>query len=86
MCPRSAPLPEVMSPTAKSNAASSSASYGTVSSCTRAKIASLRRFKDDVKEVQGGYECGIGIEKYNDIKVGDTVECYFMQEIKPALD
>ena len=38
------------------------------------KIGSLRRFKDDVKEVQAGYECGIGIEHFNDIKVGDTIE------------
>ncbi len=50
------------------------------------KIASLRRFKDDVKEVQSGYECGIGIEKYNDIKVGDIIECYYMEEIKPELE
>ncbi len=49
-------------------------------------IASLRRFKDDVKEVTHGYECGIGIEKYNDIKVGDTIECYYLEEIKPSLD
>jgi translation initiation factor IF-2 len=52
---------------------------------TEGKISSLRRFKDDVKEVMGGYECGIGIENYNDIKVGDTIECYFMEEIKPTL-
>jgi len=49
------------------------------------KIGSLRRFKDDVKEVQGGYECGIGIENYNDIKVGDTIECYYVEEIKPEI-
>ncbi len=49
------------------------------------KIASLRRFKDDVKEVASGYECGIGIEKFNDIKVGDELECYYMEEIKPEL-
>ncbi len=40
------------------------------------KISSLKRFKDDVKEVQKGYECGIGIENYNDIKVGDVVEAF----------
>ena len=45
-------------------------------------ISSLRRFKDDVKEVQSGYECGIGIEKYNDIKIGDILECYMMVEIE----
>jgi len=49
------------------------------------KLGSLRRFKDDVKEVQGGYECGIGIENYNDIKVGDVIECYYLEEIKPEL-
>jgi len=49
------------------------------------KIGSLRRFKDDVKEVQGGYECGIGIENYNDIKVGDTLECYYIEEIRPEI-
>ena len=49
------------------------------------KIESLRRFKDDVKEVQAGYECGIGLEKFNDIKVGDVIEAYEMKEIKPDL-
>ena len=50
------------------------------------KISSLRRFKDDVKEVQSGYECGLGIENYNDIKVGDVIECYYMEEIKPVVE
>ena len=50
------------------------------------KNSSLRRFKDDVKEVQAGYECGIGIENYNDIKVGDVLECYYLEEIKPELE
>ena len=49
------------------------------------KLSSLRRFKDDVKEVQSGYECGIGIENFNDIKLGDTIECYFTEEIRPEL-
>jgi len=49
------------------------------------KNSSLRRFKDDVKEVQTGYECGIGIENYNDIKVGDRIEFYYMEEIKPTV-
>jgi translation initiation factor IF-2 len=49
-------------------------------------IASLRRFKDDAKEVQSGYECGISIENYNDIKIGDIIECYFLEEIKPELE
>jgi translation initiation factor IF-2 len=46
------------------------------------KIASLRRFKDDVKEVNAGYECGVGIEKFNDIRVGDTLEAFIMEEVK----
>ena len=50
------------------------------------KILSLRRFKDDAKEVPSGYECGIHLENYNDIKVGDTIECYYVEEIKPELD
>jgi translation initiation factor IF-2 len=47
--------------------------------------SSLRRFKDDVKEVQNGYECGIAIENFNDIKVGDFIECFYMEEIRPDL-
>ena len=46
------------------------------------KIASLKRFKDDAREVAQGYECGIGIESYNDIKEGDIIECFQMEEIK----
>ncbi len=46
------------------------------------KIASLRRFKDDVKEVADGYECGVGIEKFNDIREGDTLEAFVMEEVK----
>jgi translation initiation factor IF-2 len=50
------------------------------------KNSSLRRFKDDVKEVQAGYECGIGVENFNDIKVGDVLECYYLEEIRPAIE
>ena len=46
------------------------------------EIGSLKRFKDDVKEVAQGYECGIGIEKYNDIKEGDIIEAFKMEEVK----
>ena len=46
------------------------------------KLASLKRFKDDAKEVAKGYECGIQIEKYNDIKEGDIIEAYILEEIK----
>lgn len=45
-------------------------------------ISSLKRFKDDAKEVAAGYECGLGIEKYNDIKPGDIIECFQMVEVK----
>lgn len=45
------------------------------------KISSLRRFKDDAKEVQQGYECGIGLEKFNDIKEGDVLEAFIMEEV-----
>jgi len=49
-------------------------------------LGSLRRFKDDAKEVAQGYECGIGIENFNDLKLGDTIDCYYLEEIKPSLD
>ena len=45
-------------------------------------ISSLKRFKDDAKEVMQGYECGLGIENYNDIKEGDVIECFHMVEIE----
>ena len=45
-------------------------------------ISSLRRFKDDVREVASGYECGLGIEKYNDIKPDDVIECFNMVEVE----
>ena len=49
------------------------------------KISSLKRFKDDAKEVAQGYECGIGIEDYNDIKEGDEIECFRMVEVEKEL-
>jgi translation initiation factor IF-2 len=49
------------------------------------KLSSLRRFKDDVKEVASGYECGVGIENYNDIKVGDVIEVYTVKEVATKL-
>jgi translation initiation factor IF-2 len=49
------------------------------------KISSLKRFKEDQKEVNAGYECGIAIENYNDIKIGDILECYYMEEIRPEI-
>ena len=46
------------------------------------KLISLKRFKDDVKEVAKGYECGLQIENYNDIQEGDQLEVYIMEEVK----
>ena len=46
------------------------------------KLASLRREKDDVKEVASGYECGIGLEKWNDIKIDDEIECFVMEKVE----
>ena len=45
-------------------------------------LASLQRFKDAVKEVASGYECGMSIEKFNDIKEGDVIECFVMEQIE----
>ncbi len=52
----------------------------------KSTVASLRRFKDDVKEVAQGYECGIGLDKYNDVKMGDIFECYEIEERKATLE
>ena len=54
--------------------------------CFEGKNSSLRRFKDDVKEVSSGFECGISIENFNDIKLGDIIEFYYMEEIKPEFE
>jgi translation initiation factor IF-2 len=48
-------------------------------------IGSLRRFKDDVREVKEGYECGIAVENFNDVKVGDVIECYRTEEVARTL-
>jgi translation initiation factor IF-2 len=50
------------------------------------KIASLRRYKDEVKEVKAGQDCGIMIEKFNDVKIGDILETYTVEEIRPVLE
>jgi translation initiation factor IF-2 len=50
------------------------------------KMSSLRRFKDDAKEVATGYECGIGLENYNDIKAGDIIEAYMIEMITPDMN
>lgn len=49
-------------------------------------LASLKRFKDDVREVREGFECGIGVENYNDLKVGDVIECYRTEEVARTLE
>jgi translation initiation factor IF-2 len=49
------------------------------------RISSLRRFKDDVKEVREGFECGVGLENFNDVKVGDIIEVYMREEIPRTL-
>ncbi len=49
------------------------------------KLSSLKRFKDDVREVASGFECGIGIENYNDVKVGDVIEFFELKEKPPTL-
>ncbi len=50
------------------------------------KINSLRRFKDDAKEVAAGYECGIGVENFNDVKIGDNLEAFILLEVEATLD
>jgi len=49
------------------------------------RLASLKRFKDDVKEVEKGFECGIGLENFNDLKEGDVIEAYELETIRPSL-
>jgi translation initiation factor IF-2 len=49
------------------------------------RIGSLRRFKDDVREVSEGFECGIGIENFNDLKEGDVIEAYEVREVAREL-
>jgi translation initiation factor IF-2 len=48
-------------------------------------LKTLRRFKDEVREVQNGYECGMAFENYDDIKVGDVIECFDVEEVRPTL-
>ena len=49
-------------------------------------IRALKRFKDDVREVREGFECGIGIANFNDVKVGDLIESFQVEEIKRTLE
>ena len=52
----------------------------------KSSLDALKRFKDDVKEVREGFECGIGIENFNDLKVGDRIECYRTEEFARTLE
>ena len=52
----------------------------------KGKVASLRRFKDDVNEVKSGLECGIGIANYNDVKPGDVIEFFTTEKVKEKLE
>jgi translation initiation factor IF-2 len=47
------------------------------------KVQSLRRFKDDATEVRTGFECGIGVSNFSDVKVGDTLECFVIERVTP---
>ena len=60
-------------------------SYAKVLLVYTGELGSLKRFKDDVKEVVGGYECGLNIQNFNDIKVGDIIEGYQEVEVKKVL-
>ncbi|MGQ0516208.1 hypothetical protein ACT453_34680, partial [Bacillus sp. D-CC] len=53
-----------------------------VTTCNCSNFCYFKRFKDDVKEVAQNYECGITIERYNDLKEGDIIEAYIMEEVK----
>ena len=71
--------------TAPSPVARRSGSCARASSSGTARSPSLRRFKDDVREVQSGFECGIGLENYQDLKPGDVIETYDLKEIARGL-
>jgi translation initiation factor IF-2 len=49
------------------------------------KISSLRRFKDDVSEVRSGFDCGIALERFQDVKPGDVIEAFVREEVAPSL-
>ena len=49
------------------------------------ELGSLKRFKDDAKEVREGFECGLNVNNFNDVKVGDVIECYRVEEVARTL-
>jgi len=53
---------------------------------THGEVSSLKRFKDDVKEVRNGMECGLSIKNFNEMRVGDIIEVYEITEVKQRLD
>jgi translation initiation factor IF-2 len=53
---------------------------------THGEVSSLKRFKDDVKEVRNGMECGVSIKNFNEMRVGDIIEVYEITEVKQRLD
>ncbi|MFM7902573.1 MAG: hypothetical protein ACKPAD_11380, partial [Bacteroidota bacterium] len=57
----------------------------TIFSSNSGELSSLRRFKDDVKEVASGYECGLSINNFNDIQIGDIIEGYEQVAVKRSL-
>ena len=79
--PRSAPWPAATCVTARSPVAPRCASCARAPSSGRDAINSLRRFKDDVREVAAGFECGIGLSDFQDLKEGDVIETYEEREI-----
>ena len=83
--PASAPSPAAWSPTASSRAARPCAWRGRGSWSTKGQIDSLKHFKDDVREVREGFECGIKIEGFDDIKVGDVFEAFETEKIPRKL-
>jgi translation initiation factor IF-2 len=50
------------------------------------KVGSLRRFKEDVRQVQSGYECGMSVDSFNDLKVGDSIDVYEIEEVAASLE
>jgi translation initiation factor IF-2 len=50
------------------------------------ELSSLKRFKDDVREVREGFECGLSVQGFNDIKIGDHIECYRVEEVARTLE
>ena len=83
--PGRASSPAASSPTARSQRGSQARLVRDNVVVHDGRIGSLRRFKDDVREVASGYECGIGLENFQDVKVGDVIEAYEIEEVARRL-